>query len=85
VSPPDLTDINRGVVVQKPKADVYTWLLLVALFAIILAVICLWIEFGVRYGADMNATGATAPTARLDYDTRDLVSWGGLPRPFWSS
>ncbi|HET6880619.1 MAG TPA: hypothetical protein VFI31_10715 [Pirellulales bacterium] len=66
MSPPDLTDINRGVVVQKPKADVYTWLLLVALLAIIMAVICLWIEFGVRYGADINATGATAPTAAIE-------------------
>jgi uncharacterized membrane protein len=69
VSPPDLTDVNRGVAVQKPKSDVYTWLLLVALLAIILACICLWIEFGVRYNADVNATGA-APTALVDHVTR---------------
>jgi hypothetical protein len=67
VSPPDLTNVNPGVVVQKPKADVYTWLLLVALFAVILTCICLWIEFGVRYGADINATGATAPSAQIEY------------------
>ncbi|MGH7138727.1 MAG: hypothetical protein ACREHD_23520 [Pirellulales bacterium] len=73
MSPPDLTDINRGIVVQKPKSDVYTWLLLVALFAIILACICLWIEFGVRYGADYNATGAGAPAAAIHYGSRVIV------------
>ncbi len=65
MSPPDLT--SAGVVVQKPKSDVYTWLLLVALFAIILACICLWVEFGVRYGGDVNATGAQAPSAKIEY------------------
>jgi hypothetical protein len=73
VSPPDLTDINRGIVVQKPKSDVYTWLLLVALFAIIFACICLWIEFGVRYGADMNAAGAAAQSAAVNYGHRLVV------------
>ena len=73
MSPPDLTDINRGVVVQKPKSDVYTWLLLVALFAIILACICLWIEFGVRYGGDINATGAAAQAAAVHYGNRIVV------------
>lgn len=73
MSPPDLTDINRGVVVQKPKSDVYTWLLLVALFAIIMACICLYIEFGVRYGGDYNATGAGAPAAAIHYGSRIIV------------
>lgn len=67
MSPPDLNDANRGVVVQKPKTDVYTWLLLVALFAIIMACVCLYIEFGVRYGGDMKATGASAPSAAIHY------------------
>lgn len=73
MSPPDLTDINRGVVVQKPKADVYTWLLLVALFAIIFACVCLWIEFGVRYGGDINAAAASAPSAAVSYGNRLVV------------
>lgn len=67
MSPPDLNDANRGVVVQKPKTDVYTWLLLVALFAIIMACVCLYIEFGVRYAGDMKATGASAPSAAIHY------------------
>lgn len=67
MSPPDLTDANRGVVVQKPKTDVYTWLLLVALFAIIMACVCLYIEFGVRYGGDINAAGAAATSAAIHY------------------
>lgn len=73
MSPPDLTDVNRGVVVQKPKTDVYTWLLLVALFAIIMACVCLYIEFGVRYGGDINAAGASAPSAAVHYDAPPLV------------
>jgi hypothetical protein len=72
VSPPDLTDVNRGVVVQKPKSDVYTWLLLVALLAIILACVCLWIEFYVRYKGDVKATGA-ALSAPVDYLSRAIA------------
>lgn len=73
MSPPDLSDANRGIVVQKPKTDVYTWLLLVALFAVIMACVCLYIEFGVRYGGDINATGASAPSAAIDYGRPPMV------------
>lgn len=64
MSPQDLTDANRGIVVQKPKADIYTWLLLIALFAILLAITCLALELK-RYDWDFKAAGARA-TASLD-------------------
>ena len=64
MSPPDLTDANRGVIVQKPKADVYTWLLLVALIAILMAITFLLMELS-RYDWDFKAAGARA--AAVDY------------------
>lgn len=59
MSLPDLTDASRGITVHKPKADIYTWLLLVALVAIIIACTFLGIELG-RYGGDYRAAGARA-------------------------
>jgi hypothetical protein len=67
VSLPDLTDANRGITVQKPKADIYTWLLLVALVAIIIACIFLGMELG-RYGGDYRASGARATS--IDYGVK---------------
>jgi hypothetical protein len=64
VSLPDLTDPTRGIVVQKPRADVYTWLLLVALIAIIIACTFLGMELN-RYNWDYKAAGARATS--IDY------------------
>jgi hypothetical protein len=63
VSLPDLTDPNRGLVAHKPKADIYTWLLLVALVAIIMACTFLAMELN-RYNWDFKASGARAS---IDY------------------
>ena len=52
-------DPGRGVVVQKPKADIYTALLGIALLAVLLAILCLALEMR-RYGGDYKATGAAA-------------------------
>ncbi len=51
-------DPGRVVVVQKPKADIYTTLLGIALTAIFLAILCLWLEMR-RYNYNYKATGAT--------------------------
>jgi hypothetical protein len=59
VSLPDLTDPSRGLVAPKPKADIYTWLLLVALVAIIMACTYLAMELN-RYNWDFKAAGARA-------------------------
>ena len=64
MSLPDLTSPTGGIVVQKPKADVYTWLLLVALIAIIIACTFLGMELK-RYDWDIKAAGARA--ASIDY------------------
>ena len=64
MSLPDLTDPNRGLAVHKPKADIYTWLLLVALVALILACTFLAMELN-RYNWDFKAAGARA--ASIDY------------------
>jgi len=64
VSLPDLTDPNRGLVVHKPKADIYTCLLGVALVALIIACTYLAIELN-RYNWDLKASGARATS--IDY------------------
>jgi len=35
---------SRGVVVEKPKADIYTVMLIVSLVAIVIACLCLYLE-----------------------------------------
>jgi hypothetical protein len=59
VSLPDSTDPGRGFVVQKPKANVYTVLLGIALLAILLAIMFLCMEMS-RYNWDFKAAGAKA-------------------------
>jgi hypothetical protein len=44
----------RGIAVAKPRADIYTVLLAIALLAILLAILCLSLELG-RYGWDYKA------------------------------
>jgi hypothetical protein len=44
VSPPNLTNQNPGGPRRKPQADIYTVLLGIALFAVILAIIFLFLE-----------------------------------------
>ena len=58
------SDQTPGLVVHKPKADIYTWLLLVALVAIILACTFLAMELN-RYNWDFKASGARATS--IDY------------------
>ena len=43
----NLADEPRGVVVEKPKANVYTVLLGIALVAIIIGCVCLYAELNV--------------------------------------
>ena len=66
MSQPDLTSPavapGRSVVVQRPKNDVYTVLLGIALLAIVIACILLWLEFR-RYKGDINATSAKSVAA----------------------
>jgi hypothetical protein len=59
VSLPDSTDPGRGVVVHKPKANIYTVLLGIALVAILMAITFLCMEMS-RYKWDMKAAGARA-------------------------
>ncbi|MEM9186814.1 MAG: hypothetical protein AAGB00_09995 [Planctomycetota bacterium] len=39
----------RGVIVQKPKTNIYTIMLIISLLAMIMACIFLWLEIG-EYG-----------------------------------
>lgn len=59
MSLPDSTDPGRGVVVHKPKADIYTVLLGIALAAILMAITFLCLELS-RYNWDVKANGAKA-------------------------
>lgn len=55
MSPADSTDAPRGVYVQKPKADIYTVLLAIALVAILIACVILYLEMS-AYNFDIRAT-----------------------------
>ena len=59
MSLPDSTDPGRGVVVHKPKADIYTVLLGISLVAILMAITFLCMELS-RYNWDVKAAGAKA-------------------------
>ncbi len=73
MSPQDLT--NPGVVVQKPKSDIYTAMLFLSFIAICIACLCLWLEMR-AYDMDIKATSAQVRVgAMLSID--DL----GLPVP----
>lgn len=70
MSLPDLTDpgAGRGVVLQKAKSDIYTVMLGIALTAIIIACILLWLEWK-RYEYDLKASGYRA-TAAVSWPAR---------------
>ena len=59
MSLPDSTDPGRGLVVQKPKANVYTVLLGIALVAILMSILFLCLEMG-RYDWNIKAAGQSA-------------------------
>ena len=59
MSTPGYGDSGRGVYVEKPKSNIYTVLLAVALFALIVASIFLAIENS-RYEWDRKAPNASA-------------------------
>ncbi len=72
------TDRGPGIAVQKPRPDIYTVLLGLALTAILIAIICLVLELG-RYGWDykaasvrlsMSALAVSTPAQLWQHDTR---------------
>jgi hypothetical protein len=66
VSPLDSN--NPGVVVQKPKSDVYTTMLFLSFIAIIIACLCLWLEMR-AYNMDIKANeGRVAVGAMLSVE-----------------
>jgi hypothetical protein len=60
VSPLDSTN-PQGVVVAKPRSDVYTTMLFLALIAILVACLCLYLEMR-AYNMDIKATEASVPS-----------------------
>lgn len=66
MSPPDSIDHTRGaVLVAKPKADVYTVMLAIALAAILIACIVLGLELR-QYNFDIQAAEAQRTVSSLD-------------------
>ena len=57
---------NPGVVVQKPKSDVYTTMLFLAFIAIIIACLCLWLEMR-AYNMDIKANEARVSVTSLQW------------------
>jgi heme/copper-type cytochrome/quinol oxidase subunit 2 len=56
----------QGVYVQKPKWDIYTTMLLIALTAIIIAIVVLILEMK-AYNFDWKANEATLQQAAVEY------------------
>ena len=59
---PNISLPQQGVVVQKPKSDVYTVMLIVSWLAIVISIIFLWVEMG-RYNYDYQAAEAAVRTS----------------------
>ncbi len=78
----DSTDKGRGVLVSKPKADIYTVLLGIALGSILLGIICLLLELN-RYNFDVKATVQLPARQQATGD----ATWSRLaqcaPLPTW--
>lgn len=68
MSQQDLTN-QQGVYVQKPRSDVYTMLLFLSLVAMLVAIVCLYLE-GDKYQWDIRAVDAPAvqPVSSLSID-----------------
>ena len=47
----------QGVVVQKPRSDIYTTMLFLSFIAIVIACLCLWLEMR-TYNFDFKASEA---------------------------
>jgi hypothetical protein len=73
VSPLDSTEDRGGIYVPKPKPDIYTVLLGIALFAILVACILLFLEFR-SYGYSMRAGRIQHGEAPVFAVIVDLVS-----------
>ncbi len=64
MSPPESTDIRGGGLAgAKPKSNIYTVLLGVALAAILLATLMLWLEMGTyEYNVEVSRLGNVLST-----------------------
>lgn len=51
----------QGVVVQKPRSDIYTTMLFLSFIAIVIACLCLWLEMR-TYNMDIKASEAQVRT-----------------------
>lgn len=80
MSQADSTDTPRGVYVQKPKADIYTVMLAIALVAILVACVCLFLEMR-AYNYDIKATEGKFRGAML----RQSLPVGSYVLPYQSS
>ena len=64
---------NPGVVVQKPKSDVYTTMLFLSLIAIIIACLCLWLEMR-AYNMDIKANEARVGVDRQESRVQSVAA-----------
>jgi hypothetical protein len=80
VSPLDSN--NPGVVVQKPKSDVYTTMLFLSLIAIIIACLCLWLEMR-AYNMDIKANEARVGVDRPESRVQSVAALDFLTRDSW--
>jgi hypothetical protein len=69
VSQPDSTEARPGIYVPKPKPDVYTMMLVVALLALILAIVYLLLELR-TYHWETKAPMARAAATSVSFGTQ---------------
>lgn len=71
---------NPGVVVQKPKSDVYTTMLFIAFIAIVIACLCLWLEMR-SYNMDIKANEGRVTVGQVERPESRVESQIALVRP----
>jgi hypothetical protein len=71
VSPLDSN--NPGVVVQKPKSDIYTTMLFLSFIAIVIACLCLWLEMR-AYNMDIKANEGRVGVQSLESRVESLAA-----------
>lgn len=73
MSQPDSTEPRPGIYLPKAKPDIYTIMLAIALFAILVAIICLLLEMK-AFQWDFKAAGARSASIEIIHTDRALAS-----------
>ena len=81
MSQPEFGSVSPGgVYVKKQKPNIYTVLLVVALVALLLGCLFLWLEIS-AYGGFGQVSGPTWPVVRMPLATWNRRTWRAVSSP----